>query len=120
MTTAEERLRILKMLEEGKISTEESVQLLQALKGREGGDRPATAEKRWFRLRVTNTSSGETEVSVNIPLSLVWVGAKMGARFVPHVEGVDVEAIMERIRDGEEGQLLDVVDGDERFEIFVE
>jgi hypothetical protein len=121
MTTADERKRILKMLEEGKISIEESIQLLDALKaGARGEAAGATTDKRWFRLRVTDARSGTTKLNVNVPLGLVWVGARMGARFVPNLEGVDVENIMVRIREGEAGQLLDVVDGNERFEIYVE
>ncbi len=118
---SEERLRILKMIDEGKISVDEGSQLLVALRGdasraAHGGE----DERRWFRLRVTDVNSGETKVSVNVPIKLVLVGAKMGARFVPRVEGVDVEAIMTRIREGEEGVMLNLVSGDERFEIFVE
>lgn len=118
---SEERLRILQMIEEGKIGVDEGAQLLQALRG---GSQPAPGEpeKRWFRLRVTDIETGEVKVSVNVPLKLVQVGARMGARFVPNIEGIDVEEIMTRIREGEAGTILDAVDDDqtERFEIFVE
>ncbi|MBN1286923.1 MAG: hypothetical protein JXB47_16105 [Anaerolineae bacterium] len=120
---SKERLRILKMIEEGKINADEGAQLLQAL---HGASRPAAApgepERRWFRLRVTDIETGEVKATVNVPLKLVQVGARMGARFVPNVAGVDIEAIMARIREGQAGVILDVIDdkAGERFEIFVE
>jgi hypothetical protein len=123
MTTAEERLRILKMIEEGKISADEGAELLQALRtGEGGGKRRPGGEKRWLRVRITDLDSGQAKVSVNIPVSLVEVGLKMGARFAPNVEGFDFDEVMEMIRQGAEGRLVDVVDqvDGERVEVFVE
>ena len=66
--------------------------------------------------------NGRNKVNVNIPVGLVNVGLKMGARFAPEVEGVDFEEIMEAIRSGQQGKIMDVTDeeGGERVEIFVE
>ena len=123
MALSEERLRILKMIEEGKISSEEGVKLLDALRGGERNPAaPCCPEKRWFRVRITDIRSGEVKLSVNVPLRLVQVGARMGARLVPKIKGVEIDEIMERIHEGEEGKLVDVVDPDEkeRFEVIVE
>ncbi len=126
MASAEERLQILKMIEEGKISATEGAELLRAL-GREKG--PATVEPlkgasnpRWFRVRVTDLNSGRNKVNVNIPFGLVNVGLKMGARFAPEMEGVNFDELMEAVRSGQQGKVLDVTDeeGGERVEIFVE
>ena len=60
MGTAEERMRILKMLEEGTITAEDATRLLQALSaGRAGnGGKTATGrEARWLRVRITDTSN---------------------------------------------------------------
>jgi hypothetical protein len=121
MTTTEERMRILKMIEDETVTPEEGAELLQALQSGARSVVPAS-DKRWFRLRVTDLASGEVKFSVNIPVSLVHVGLKMGARFVPQVEGVEVDSVMARILEGEEGKLLDAIDedGNERFELFVE
>lgn len=122
MTTSEERMRILQMIAEGRISVEEGEQLLRALQSRPGGEGKLGAEKRWFRLRVTHLDTGDAKFSVNIPLSLVQVGLKMGARFVPDIKDVNVQEVMARIREGEAGKILDATDeeGRERVEIFVE
>jgi hypothetical protein len=122
MASVEERMQILKMIEEGKISAEEGARLLQALSAGPKTPRPAGGEPRWFRVRVTDLDTGKNKVNVNIPMGLVNVGMKMGARFAPNVEGLNFEEIMEAIRSGAQGKIVDVVDDEdgERVEIFIE
>lgn len=123
MATVEERMQILKMIEEGKISAEEGSKLLQALTGKDERRRAAGADgARWLRVRVTDLDTGRNKVNVNIPMSLVNVGIKMGARFAPNVEGVNFEEISEAIKSGAQGKIIDVVDEDdgERVELFIE
>ncbi len=125
MATAEERLRILKMVEQGQISAEDAARLLAVLEERDRGE-PAPASTgagaRWFRVRVTDLKSGRSKVNVNIPMGLVHVGLKLGARFAPGIEGLDAHRVIEMIREGARGKLVDVEDdeGGERVEIFVE
>ncbi len=77
---------------------------------------------RWFRVRVTDLATGRPKVNVNIPMGLVNVGLKMGARFVPDMEGVDMAQVIEAIKSGQQGKIMDVSDEDdgERIEIYVE
>jgi len=126
MSTSEERLQILKMIEDEKISAAEAAELLRAL-DREDDQRTDVPMKgastpRWFRVRVTDIGSGRSKVSVNIPMGLVNAGIKMGARFAPELEGVDFDEISEMINSGAHGKIVDVVDNEEgeRVEIFVE
>ena len=130
MTSVEERMKILKMIEEGKISAEEGAKLLAAL--RDGGRRgpgvptpprpPGMPGARWLRIRVTDTTTGRSKASVQIPLALVDAGMKIGAHFAPEVEGVDMSNVMEAIRSGMTGKIIDVTDGEdgEHVEIYVE
>jgi hypothetical protein len=126
MSSIEERLQILKMIEEGKISSSEGAELLRALDrdGDQGPDEPlkGASSPRWFRVRVTDVSSGKSKVSVNIPMGLVNAGIKMGARFAPELEGVDFDEITEMINSGAQGKIVDIVDNEEgeRVEIFLE
>ena len=128
MATAEERMRVLKMIEEGKISAKEGARLLGALgksdeqvrrkratagSGGEGGGR-------WLRLRVSDTRSGKTRVNLTIPIGLVNMGLAVGARFVPDVAELDIEEIRDALRSGLNGKILEVRDEEELVEIFVE
>ena len=123
MATTEERLQILKLVEEGKITAEEGVRLLAALSksGRKRGG-VSESESRWLRVRVTDLRSGKPAVNVTLPLSLVNVGLRVGARFVPDVEGIDLTNVADALQQGVSGKIMDVVDEDEgqRVEIYVE
>ena len=127
MATNEERMRILKMIEQGQVSAEDGARLLEALSA---GERRRPAESatvssssaRWFRVRVTDLRTGKNKVNVNIPMGLVNVGLKMGARFAPEMEGVDLDQINEMVKAGATGKLVEIedVEDGERVEIFVE
>jgi hypothetical protein len=126
MASVEERMQILRMIEEGKITAGEGAELLRALDKGEGlaDSEPlrGASKARWFRVRITDLNTGRNKVNVNIPMGLVNVGVKMGARFAPDMEGVDYDTIMEAIRSGRQGKVIDITDTDdgERVEIFVE
>ena len=124
MASVEERMQILKMIEEGKISAEEGAKLLAALSA---GAKPGVQKRegggpKQFRVRVTDLNSGRNKVNINIPMSLVNVGLKMGARFAPDIEGINFDEVMEAVRSGSQGKIVDVVDEEdgERVEIYVE
>ncbi len=141
MATTEERMKILSMVQEGKISPEDAAQLLEAINA--GSQPPAGARRgapptppagvempgmpggrrpRWLRVRVTDTDSGRPRVNVRLPVSMVSVGLKMGSRFAPQVEGLDANQLMSIIESGEIGQIVDVYDEDdgEHVEVFLE
>lgn len=125
MASAEERMKILKMIEEGKLSAEEGTRLLAALNAKRplpmrGPGMPGGAK--WLRIRVTDTRTGRSKASVQIPLALVDAGLKIGAHFAPEVEGVDMSNVMEALRAGVTGKIIDVTDEEdgEHVEIYVE
>jgi hypothetical protein len=124
MSTTEERMRILKMVADKQITAEEGARLLEALRGaaREPGPQQEPGKARWLRIRVTDRASGKPKINVNIPVSLVDVGLKMGARFAPEMGGMDISAIQAAIKEGMQGRILEVDDEteNERVEIFVE
>ena len=133
MPNAEERIKILQLLQDGHINADQAAQLLEALEtsakgGSKGNPAPASGvvstntAARWLRVRVTDTDSGKTRVNVRLPLSLVSSGIRMGMKFAPEVEGLDVEDLMQIIQSGEMGQIVDVVDEDdgEHVEVYIE
>ncbi|NTU54770.1 MAG: hypothetical protein HGA79_00795, partial [Anaerolineales bacterium] len=77
---------------------------------------------KWLRIRVTDTRSGRSKASVQIPLALVDAGLKIGAHFAPEVEGVDMSNVMEAMRSGMTGKIIDVTDDEdgEHVEIYIE
>jgi hypothetical protein len=128
MANTEERMKILKLIEEGKISAEEGAKLLSALSDSRRGiptpPRPpgSGGGARMLRIRVTDTRTGRSKASVQIPLALVDAGLKIGAHFAPEVQGVDMSNVMEALRMGVTGKIIDVTDEEdgEHVEIFIE
>ncbi len=123
MVNSEERMRILKMIEEKQITAEEGARLLEALRaGRDATQGSETPKARWLRVRVTDRATGRLKVNVNIPVGLIDVGLKMGARFAPDLNGMDLNAIQAAIKGGLQGRIIEVDDDkdNERVEIFVE
>ncbi len=124
----EERMKILKMIEEGKLSADEGAKLLAALA--QGGRSTSGSSSvprgpgapRLLRIRVTDVASGRNKAMVQIPLALIDAGLKIGAHFAPEVEGVDMANVMEALRSGVTGKIIDVQDSEdgEHVEIFVE
>lgn len=128
MATSNERLKILKLVQEGKISAEEGIELLDLLTEKNPKGKPSVAETapptqaQWFRVVVTDTNSGKTRVNVRLPISLVNAGMKMGARFSPQVEGLDREQLMGFLRSGAIGKVIDVMDEEdgEHVEVYLD
>jgi len=123
MATTEERMKILKMIEEGKVSAEEGARLLAALASanRPSGGLSASGAK-WLRVRVTDVNTGRSKATVQIPISLMEAGMKIGAHFAPEIDGVNMDQLMEALRTGMTGKIIDVTDDEdgEHVEIFVE
>lgn len=129
MASSEERMKILKMIEEGKLSAEEGTKLLAALSEKRMPTAPrppgmpgGPGGPRWLRIRVTDVRTGRSKASVQIPLALVDAGMKIGAHFAPEVQGVDMSNVMEALRSGVTGKIIDVTDEEdgEHVEIYVE
>src|SRR4026207_1754194 len=98
MASSEERMKILKMIEDGKLSAEEGTKLLAALseKRMPGPPRPpgSPGAPRWLRIRVTDVRTGRSKGAVQFPRGLVGGGMKIGAHFAPEVEGVNMSNVM--------------------------
>lgn len=132
MASTEERMRILMMIQEGKVSAAEGARLIEALE--EISDGPTSPvppssigvsigkKPRYLRVLVTDTDTGKTRVNVRLPVSLINSGLKMGARFAPEIEGLDLEDLNAWMNSGEIGQIVDIFDEDdgEHVEVFLE
>lgn len=129
MATAEERKRILKLIQEGKITAEEGEKLLNALGSSDSSSkrRPTPAQRsgktaRWVRVRVTDVATGKTKTTVNIPLGLIDWGLQIGAQYAPEVGGLDLNQLSEMLDEGTMGKIVDVINEEdgEHVEIYVE
>ncbi len=134
MTSSEERLKVLKMVQDGKITPEMAAELLKSLDA--SSKKPSVppppeepgmpfsnhAGGRFFRVRVTDTDTGRARVNVRIPLGMVNAGIRMGMRFSPEVEGLDSAKLAEALASGQTGQIMDIYDDEdgEHVEVYIE
>ncbi len=126
MNTADERMMILRMIEDGKISAEEGARLLSSVnKENEAPPRQLTVGKKgakWFRVRVTDTQTGKNKATVSLPLALMDWGLRVGAQFAPEVGNINLGELSDLLSEGLEGKIVDVMDEEdgEHVEIFIE
>ncbi len=125
----EEKIKILKMIEEGKITSAEGEKLLAAME-----DRNTKIEKqkidgapKWLKIKVLEDKEDgkKTKVNVNVPIAIVETGLKIGKGFDDNLDkalnGVDFNDIMEMIKNGAEGKIVDIeTDEGETVEIYIE
>lgn len=131
---SDDRLEILRMVENGTVSAEEAARLFEALDRTEratpGFPFPAqpTAPispmaqgplkpSRVVRFRVTE--GDQPVLNLALPLGLLDSGVKIAKRFTGDLM-VDGGELKQTVNEGFRGSLLDVNDGDQHVEIIVE
>ncbi|HAF61726.1 MAG TPA: hypothetical protein DCK95_05320 [Anaerolineaceae bacterium] len=122
----EDRMMILKMLQEGKIDADQAARLLEALEAGKTEEKKENVKEertgRWFRVRVSDVITGNQKTNIRIPIGLMNAGFRIGAQFSPEVSALKSDDIMNAIKSGKTGLIIDVIDDDdnEHVEIFIE
>lgn len=139
---SQERMKILQLLEEGKINSAEAMDLLNTLdEGREdlqsNSNKPNT-KRRSLKVLV---NSDKTKVNVNVPLGLIRIASQIAgqsAQWIPEeaqeqikkqgidISKIDFEELLQLIDQGlSDGRLVDIETEDEKegftkVEIYVD
>lgn len=122
---SQEKLQILNMVKEGKISADEGVKLLDALENNENDSGINPRKGKHFRIRVL-VPDEETKVNVTLPISLLKVGVKIASKFSPELKEAGLsedtlEDILKSIDSEEIGKIVEVDTEDgTKVEITVE
>lgn len=109
MASSAERMTILRMVEQGKISAEDGARLLAALGDRQAAEnkpRAAFDTSRHLQVRVTDLMTNRQKVNVNIPVGLfqlVW-------RWLPESAQAQMDSLQSAIDSGASGRLIEVMD----------
>ena len=133
-----ESLEVLEMVREGRVTPEEGAELLAALKSQPSFVAAAGGEKpRFVRVRV-NVQGGRGEkvaVNCNVPIAMADLALKVLQEakitrdgetiqfgdYLKDLQGMDVSAILQMVKEGAEGKLVDVnVEGDKGETVRVE
>jgi len=122
----EEKLKILKMLEEKKISSVEAMELLESLSRLEEKEgRAAKIGGRFLKIRVYESGAAEAKVNVNIPIAwskfmAPFIEQKIAQKLREKGYEMDVEKIREALEVGEIGKIVDINDNGNKVEISIE
>ncbi len=121
----EDRMQVLRMLEEGKVTSDDAAKLLDALEphgAADGAPQAGSGGKRLL-IKVTDARTGKKKVNLKIPIAL----AKIATKFIPPKskkklaeEGVDVDAVLSQVMTGNLGKIVDVESDDDLVEITIE
>lgn len=132
MTVTEEKMKILKMLEDGKINAEQANELLSALTSIDnaanpsGSDSGQTADPKpakWFVVRVTDTRTGKRKANVRLPVGVLRVVQRFGdVKSMFSLNDAGLEAMSELLNAGKTGMVADVMEekDNEHVEVFFE
>lgn len=123
-----EKLQILNMVKDGKITSEEGVKLLEALETTT--DTPnnmvySSGKAKWLKIKVFDPEDA-TKVNVTLPISLITIGVKLAGKFSPEFKEAglseeDMEEIFEAIKSGATGKIIDVDSEDgTKVEVVIE
>lgn len=124
----EEKIKILKMIEEGKVTAEDGSKLLSSIEDSKDkiSENRINGNAKWIRIKVLDSEKGkQTKVNIKIPISLVETGLKIGKNFNKDLESsmkdIDIQEILRMIKNGAEGKILEVeTDNGKTVEIYVE
>jgi hypothetical protein len=118
---SDEKDRVLKLLEEKKITAEEAARLLDAISRSDGGE----GRNRFLKVRVFDRNSEQAKVNVTLPIGLV----KWGMNFIPdsakakiEEQEIDMKLITEALEKGITGKIVDVEDEEkgQHVEVWLE
>lgn len=125
-----EKLTILKMVEDGKITVEEASKLLDSIEGKKEElsiiSKTEGRTAKWLKIRVVEAEEG-TKVNVNVPIALIDFAFKIAKASDSDFDvklgnlNVDIDDIIKMIQEGAEGKIVDIESDDgTKVEIVVE
>jgi hypothetical protein len=126
-----ERKKILEMLEEGKITSKEAADLLEAIDDtsdsyNEVSSLSKSYSKKYLKIRVIEGLE-QSKVKLNIPIKLVKLGLSFASKLNSSIEGVqisnkEIDIILDAIENEIEGEIIsiDADDGKTQVKIYIE
>jgi hypothetical protein len=75
-----------------------------------------------FHVRVRDLDTGQNKVTVNIPLRMLKFGLKLGGRFAPELDGLDLNELNEMMTGFESGVLVEVQneESNEHVQVYID
>lgn len=127
MTTrrkSQERLQVLRMIDEGKITAEEGFQLLKALEPTSEGisrnrsiQSTAALRGKLVRLQISDLASGRSKAMAAVPLRLLEVGLRIASHYAPSLKDLNPDNLFDALAENADGRILEVVDQEKQVKV---
>ncbi|HBI55861.1 MAG: hypothetical protein PHT52_03105 [Eubacteriales bacterium] len=114
----DERMQILEMIAQGKITPAQGAELLEALEKDAPRVQQPQGKPRWLRIRVFEGNNSADRINLRVPVEWAEKLLKFGSRFAN--AQIDRDEIDQAIEAGELGQILEVDNEGDRVEIWLE
>jgi hypothetical protein len=127
MVATTKRMDVLNMIRDGRIDSKTGVELITALSTSTtalAGKPTHLHNSQSYRVKVvvTDLMSGRGRINLRLPANLVLTTLKSGNHCSPEIRKINPDRLLESIRNGQIGKIVDVIDNadQERIEIYLE
>lgn len=122
MNNTDEKIRILNMVQDGKITAEEAAKLLEALEVKEekneveilsnfDGGSSTKGKPRWLRIVVSDTMTGKKKVNLKVPVAFLKSGMNLASKINVGdgvLNQIDLEGVLMANSENPSGVLVDI------------
>lgn len=117
----QDKLKTLELLEEGRISSAEALEIIEALDAVPGAGRGSVS----LRVRVYGRGGPEPRANIKVPLAWAkflapFIEGKIAGDLAAKGYALDTARLHDAVQAGRPASLVDVRDGGDRVEIFIE
>ena len=105
---------ILERLDRGELNSEATV---REINSEEDGN--SLGKNRFLKVNVTRLHDGQPRVNIRIPFSLVGLGFAIGSKYAPELNELNLDQIVEELRDLTGGTLVEVQDFEEDEHVLI-
>ena len=100
----DERLRILRMLSEGKLDAAQAEELLGLVEVKEQRQ-AAPRRSRWFRVRVMDEKNRHVRTNVRLPAEVMDAVLRLKAHLAPNAEIEETQKLLDLLQSGANGAI---------------
>lgn len=104
---SDERMRILRMLADGKLDAAQAEKLLALL---DAEKKPVSRRARWFRVRVMDSSGRRVQTNVRLPVEVVEAVMRLKTHLAPREDVEETRKLIDLLQSGASGQTIEFDD----------
>jgi hypothetical protein len=105
---------ILERLDLGELDSDAAVREMKL-----GSEKDSVKPHQFLKVHVMRLHDGNPRVNIKIPLSLVGLGLAIGSKYAPELDEINLNQIVEDLRDFSDGTIVEVQDMEEDEHVLI-